>query len=323
MIPAMFGLGMHESKYGKIYNEWFQDYGYVTSSVGTMCCKDIVDIGSWMRNFVFQGYDHEFYSFMCDPNLSPSEADPKWYGPYSFRKKCMYGKQTVEWAFEYANKFLEAYKDYPKLLRIDVIDNHEGSGEVVKYDDEFIYKFLVDYEKNGHLKDSIIFTISDHNFNREGFYDDNKIQDWYYELTLPHLSLIMDKNIKNFEKYKENLIHNENIFVTPFDFHSSILSLLQEKGLMNTNTGQSFFYEKFLDDIEKRSCSNSGIDRKKQFCRCGEEVKENELLEKAEKEYKELMEKEKRDKEKENKDFKEGNKEEKEVYKIIYGFNNA
>jgi len=269
MIPAMFGTAYDKSVKSTYYLKYFKDAGYITGSAGTMCSRELIDLDNSMRHFEWASYDHELYSFFCDPNFTPVDNPfPILNGPYSIRKKCLYGRSTAEWAVDYSKQFFEAYKDYPKLYRIDIIDQHEGTGEVVKYDDDLLHDFLVWFEENGYMKDTTIFVLSDHNFNMPGLYSLMELEDWKKELTLPHLSIILDKNMENFEEIKENLVYNENIMVNPYDVHSTMLSLFNRK-ISFTPKGHSLFHEKFSLEPKERSCKQMNI--KEDWCRCSEE----------------------------------------------------
>ena len=63
-------------------------------------------------------------------------------GPYSMFRRCLYGKDANEYIFEYGSKFLQAYKDQPVVLNLDFIDQHEPSGEIIKYVDKNLRDFL-------------------------------------------------------------------------------------------------------------------------------------------------------------------------------------
>jgi len=269
MIPAMFGVAYDSYTYSTYFAKHFQKMGYITGSAGTMCSRELIDLDNSMVNFDWASYDHELYSFFCDPNFTPvNNPFPILNGPYSIRKKCLYGKSTAEYAIDYTNQFFEAYKEYPKLFRIDIIDQHEGTGEVVKYDDELIYNFFVDFENKGFMKDTMIIVMSDHNYNMPGPYSLGELEDWKKELTLPFLNILLEKNMKNFYEIKENLVYNENVMVNPYDLHSTTLSILSQE-LSKTKQGKSLFHEKFSLNPEERSCKQMKI--KQDWCRCSEE----------------------------------------------------
>lgn len=63
-------------------------------------------------------------------------------GPYSVVKRCLYGKELNEYAFEYGRQFWDKYEDMDKVLYLDFIDGHEGTGEALKHLDANLAKFL-------------------------------------------------------------------------------------------------------------------------------------------------------------------------------------
>ena len=269
MIPGMFGIDLYSGDDATYFNKFYKNAGYMTGSVISMCSRELINLDNSMSNFDWCTYDHEFSAFFCDPNFTPfGNPFPILNGPYAIRKKCLYGKSNAEWTFDYARQFLNAYKDYPKLFRVDITDSHEGTGEVIKYDDEVIYDFLVDFEQKGHMKNNIMIIVTDHNYNMPGPYSIFDLEDWKQELTLPHLNFILSKDMKDFKKIKENLSYNENIFTNPYDLHATILNILNPKEI-KTTYGESLFYNKLSLNPSKRSCEQMKI--KKDWCRCSEE----------------------------------------------------
>ena len=107
----------------------------------------------------------------CDPNYyNRKDPYPLNRGPFSILKRCLYGKDTYEYVFEYAEQFWTAYKDQPKFFRMGFIDAHESTGEVVKYLDEPLTNFLKNWNEKGFLDNTMIFFVSDHGNNMGEFY---------------------------------------------------------------------------------------------------------------------------------------------------------
>jgi hypothetical protein len=68
----------------------------------------------------------------CDPNYqNPSNPFGFTRGPYSIRRRCLYGKDTHDYVFEYGNLFWNSYQNENKFLLLEFIDAHEGTGEVI------------------------------------------------------------------------------------------------------------------------------------------------------------------------------------------------
>lgn len=74
--------------------------------------------------------DHEFYMF--DPNyLISSNTFGIKKGGNSIYRRCVYGKDTNYYVFDYGKKFLDAYKDDKKFLLLEFTDSHEFTSEVL------------------------------------------------------------------------------------------------------------------------------------------------------------------------------------------------
>ena len=57
-------------------------------------------------------------------------------------RRCLYGKDTFEYSLDFGTNFINAYKDKPKVLNLELIDMHEPTGEVVKFMDSKLEAFL-------------------------------------------------------------------------------------------------------------------------------------------------------------------------------------
>jgi hypothetical protein len=88
----------------------------------------------------------------CDPNYYfPSDPNSLGGGPYSIFRRCLYGKEVSNYQLDYAQQFLTKYKDQSKLLHMDFVEAHEGTGEVVAYLDTKLFEMLRWIEANGHV----------------------------------------------------------------------------------------------------------------------------------------------------------------------------
>jgi hypothetical protein len=262
--PFFFGVPYTADR-GQYSLSFFKDSGYITGSTENTCSREFVGLYSGeMSNLNWDYYDHDFTAFFCDPNFYSKEKVYSMVdGPYCYRKKCLYGKQTYEYSIEYANQFFEKYKDKPKMFRIGNIDAHEGTGESIKYVEDDMIKFLDGYEANGHLDDSIVFFFSDHGYTMPGIHQVLQSEDHVKELLLPFMYILLPKKMKNFEQIKENLKHNENIMVTPYDMHNTLLGLLNvDKNYFN-GLGKDIFKNKLTG---KDGCNHFKI--KDEWCKC-------------------------------------------------------
>jgi len=58
------------------------------------------------------------------------------------KRRCLYGKDTHTYIFDYVKSFWEKYYDEPKFFRLAFQDAHEGTGEVAQYMDDKIVNFF-------------------------------------------------------------------------------------------------------------------------------------------------------------------------------------
>jgi hypothetical protein len=65
---------------------------------------------------------------------------------------------------------------------------------------------------------------------------------------LPSLFMVLPKNAKDYEKIKENLMHNENSMITPFNIYNTFNSILN-------NRRGTFFSMESDEDILKNKIS--------------------------------------------------------------------
>lgn len=113
-----------------------------------MFCVDTL----WAPFFEPWETDHEFFGVMCDPNFEePGNQYQMAQGPYSIFRKCLYNKEVNHYLFEWAEKFLDAYKDQPKYLELTFIDGHEYTSEQIRYLDEPLEKFLTLLNQKGYV----------------------------------------------------------------------------------------------------------------------------------------------------------------------------
>lgn len=109
--------------------------------------------------------DHESIAFACDPNYhDPENSFSPYMGPFSILRRCLYGKDTFEYVFDFGRNFINTYKKEKKVVWLDFIDFHEGTGEVINYLDKPLSEFL----REIHSEDTTVMFISDHGFHMGG-----------------------------------------------------------------------------------------------------------------------------------------------------------
>ena len=55
--------------------------------------------------------------------------------------ECLYGKQSIEYLYEYGTQFLRKYNSNRKFLSFVSNEGHEGSLEALKFLDDIIYNY--------------------------------------------------------------------------------------------------------------------------------------------------------------------------------------
>ena len=192
--------------------KYLKENGYVTCYVNDMCHIEPTNTGHNMTNDEIT--DHEF--LICDPNMKHI---------FSTSKRCLYNKITASYAFEYGDQFWRKYKDNRRYLSINLEDGHEGTLEVLKYTDEFIYNFLKNLYEDNLLKSTSVFLISDHGCHSPSPY---YVSDFYHiERFLPMFYLLCNdrKSLSYSEQYR-NMNNNQQILVTGYDIYNTIANLV-------------------------------------------------------------------------------------------------
>ena len=231
--------------------------GYVTCNSQDVCHKDLMGY-SGAKNYTYVEFDHEYSSPNCDPNIyTPGYG--LFGGENGILRKCLYGKENIEYTYEYSKKFWLAYKNNKKFLRVVNTYAHEYSGEKAKYSDEATYNFLNELFLSNQLENTTIFLAADHGFVLFGVYQFLKPNDWKLEKYFPLLIILVpdSKNISYEDQYAE-IINNQQTLITPFDIYYTLRHIIYGNNYKNNlfteqnNEGESLF--KYINPKE-RICS--------------------------------------------------------------------
>jgi len=233
-IPMLYGQSYYSNN-GTHITHFLKDIGYVTGYSNNMCTKEMYDLeNDHLHHINFSIYDHELLSLFCDPNYSsPKDPYTPYVGPYSVLKRCLYGRNTFEYTIEYGRQFWKKYFDQKRYLLLAFQDAHEGTGEVIKYLDDYLYDFLNElYIENQLINTSILF-VSDHGNKMIGLYQLFNCEDFNKEGVLGSLFLILpyDYLIKNDVKLK--VLSNQNRFISPYDIYNTQISLIGYRNIKN------------------------------------------------------------------------------------------
>ena len=202
--PMFFGESMFNSN-GTSILKHIKKKGFITGHSNNICTRQLYDIeDNYTENIEYDNFDHENIAMMCDPNFyNPENRFTPYMGPYSIRRRCLYGRDTFEYILEYGEKFWKTYSKEHKFLRLSFQDAHEGTLEVVKYLDVKLAEFLEKFDRKGYLKDTAVFLVSDHGNNMVGIYNIFQFEDYVLEKTLGTWFMLLPKKkklMKNFWK---------------------------------------------------------------------------------------------------------------------------
>ena len=264
-IPLFYGESF-ESENGIHINKKFHENGFITATSENSCTKELFDLSNEKdKNRTYVNFDHENMAMFCDPSFADSrKMYPFYRGPFSIIRRCLYGKETYEYVFEYGKKFLETYKNYPrKYLRLAFIDAHEGTGEVVKRLDESFKNFLEYYIKNHFTNQTAIIIASDHGNNMIGQHGFFNGDDWHIEKTLGMLFFLFPEN----EKFDfSGMVVNEQRFITTYDIYNTFMEMLGYDEKYYNKKGKSLFDA--VDGNERDCFSYDDWYNRKGSCQC-------------------------------------------------------
>ena len=264
--PMFYGESMFNMN-GTSLLKAFKQKGFITGQSNNICTRELYDLeNDYTKKIEFIKFDHENIAMMCDPNYYKKERPfTAFLGPYSLKRRCLYGRDTFEYVIEYGEKFWEAYINEHKFLRLAFQEGHEGTGEVVTLLDIALEKFLKKFQNNGYLDDTVIFFVSDHGNNMFGFYEMFKVEDFVHEKPLPFWFILFPKSDNETEI---NIIkENQQKFITAYDIHDTILDIFNYKkgNHYYSRKGQTIFKP---INSKIRNCEAYPKDIEPLWCRC-------------------------------------------------------
>jgi hypothetical protein len=211
IIPMFYGESMKSQK-GTSLIKYFKEKGYITGGSENICHRELFLLEQDKnKKVVFESFDLENFAMFCDPNYNPPNNRVSLFkGLFSMMRRCLYGKDTFDWVFDFGYKFLEKYKNERKFLRLGFIDGHEGTMEAIKYLDNSLYSFLDFYIKNYFTNSTAIFIASDHGENMISIHHLLNSDEFLYERTLGTFFLLLPTK---YEKPKNDFLFEKNLEV--------------------------------------------------------------------------------------------------------------
>jgi hypothetical protein len=229
-IPMFYGKPYYSKKIESITGE-LKDNGFITCNLNGICNKEAFYY-DWQlkpdmdRNYI--EFDHEMFTLNCDPNYFDVENPHSInMGESSIFRRCLYGKENIEYLFDYGIQFLENYKDNRKFLRISIPNGHEFSGQASKYIDEPLYIFLNYIFKNNLMKNSVVIFSADHGHSILILYKFLQSLDQEIELYNPLLVFILsDNKTMSYEEQYSDIYKNQQTFITTYDICHTLKDIL-------------------------------------------------------------------------------------------------
>ena len=232
-VPMFYGKPFYEKKIDSITGE-LKDNGYVTCNLNGVCNKEAFYY-DWQlkegmeRNYV--EFDHEMFSLNCDPNYFDVENPHSInMGESSVFRRCLYGKENIEYLFDYGIQFLESYRNNRKFLRMSIPNGHEFSGQASIYIDEPLYIFLNYIFQKGLLKNTALIFSADHGLSILVLYKFLQSFDQEIEVNNPLLLFVLsDRKDMDYEEQYGNINKNQQTFITTYDIYHTFKDILYRK----------------------------------------------------------------------------------------------
>ncbi|CDW73399.1 duf229 domain containing protein [Stylonychia lemnae] len=232
--------------------EFFKEQGYIVGHAGNLCESNVFEQGDWIMRYIKNSIaDHESLSHACDPHYhNPENSFGPFQGPFSIVRRCIYKRDTFEYVTDFGKKFMSTYKNEKKVMMLDFIDFHEGTGEVVNYLDAPLAKFLNEIQN----EDTTIMLMSDHGFHMGGLKIAVAGYEYTTELLLPAM---MVSNLKGLTQTQQtNIEYNQQKLIT----HKELFNFWKFWASGKDDHDLSFV-SKMPDDSE--TCHKIG-----EFCKC-------------------------------------------------------
>ena len=229
-VPMIYGKPFYSKRIDSITGD-LKNNGFVTCSLNGICDKEGFYYDWQLKEGMERNYiefDHEMFSLNCDPNYYDIDNPHNNYkGESSFLRRCLYGKENIEYLFDYGIQFLENYRSNRKFLKITIPNGHEFTGQVSKYLDEPLYLFLNNIFQKDLLKNTALIFSADHGLNILVLYKFLQSLDQEIEVNNPLLIIILaDKKNMNYEEQYGNIYKNQQTFITTYDIYHTLKDIL-------------------------------------------------------------------------------------------------
>ena len=263
-----YGQNIYTQK-GENIVKYFKDNGYITGHAINHCGNELFydEKQEMTKETIIHPWDYENVGMYCGTNYQDIKRNPLNRGPSSWYRRILYGRDVSEYNLEYTRKFWETYIDNRKVFRLNFLEGHEDTGEVLKYLDDPLSNFLEKFYIDGLFDDTILIFFSDHGLHMPRIFPILAKEQFFYEKYLAFLYIVIYN--KNTIDYKE-LLANQQKMITPYDYHATMMHIIYGKDYKNesyyNNLGISLF--EYINET-KRNCDDYLEFNKHPFiCKC-------------------------------------------------------
>ena len=249
--PKLF-YGTDKSENMTRITKYLKENGYITAFSNDMCMRD----SCWMPHDMSKEEicDHEL--ILCDPNQKSTN---------SMIKKCLYDKVNAGHQYEYGLQFWKKYKKNRRFLLIVNNDGHEGTLEILKYDDNIIFNFLNSLYNENMLKETAVLLLSDHGCPMPSVYYFNDF--FKIDKNLPMLYiLIADKKKISYNNQYKNIYQNQQKFITAYDIYNTIIYLIYGKKYTKKNIPKSKLGKNLFSKISPKRTPYNYLNMSNKTC---------------------------------------------------------
>ena len=174
---------------------------------------------------------------------------------------CIGSKPQHAFHLDYVEKFFEAYRGKPKFgfLFLSLISHGDLSSAYLAGQD--IHELLKRLQSENFLNDTMLVVMGDHGFR---FGEARTTLQGKLEERLPLLSVTLPPWFrKQFPQLVQNLEHNANLLVTPFDLHATLKHILSYPDLPHRSSRATSLFDLIP---ESRDCATAGV--AEHYCPC-------------------------------------------------------
>ncbi|GFT83877.1 uncharacterized protein NPIL_74251 [Nephila pilipes] len=178
-------------------------------------------------------------------------------------KLCLGNKPRHAVMLDWLRQFYEVYSDVPKFAFGFHGELSHDDYNMVGYADSDLEKFLKGLHDDGILNNTLLIMLSDHGHR---FSSIREMQQGKQEERLPFFAVVVPPWLeKVYPTHVKNLRINENRLVTPFDIHSTLLTIL-DPNVPNIGDLSSRSISIFSEIPQERTCTMASIEP--HWCAC-------------------------------------------------------